>query len=84
MSQPATRITADQYYDISAKKRVYESGGLPELWLVDDRSEAVFSFRRSTPDTDRFDVALEFGRGDTLASPMLPGFELPLDELFET
>ena len=44
-------------YDIGAKKRVYEAGSLPELWLVDDVSEAVYAFRRSSPGLDRFDVA---------------------------
>jgi hypothetical protein len=29
-----------------------------------------------------FDVALELGSGEALASPLLPGFELVLDELF--
>jgi Uma2 family endonuclease len=69
-------------HDIGAKKRVYESGGLPELWLVDDVSEAIYAFRRSSPGLDRFDVALELGRGDVLTSAALPGFSLPLDELF--
>ena len=30
--------------DIGAKKRVYEAGGLPELWLVDDVLHQVFAF----------------------------------------
>jgi Uma2 family endonuclease len=70
-------------YDIGAKKRVYEAGGLPELWLVDDVAETVLVYRRSAPCASEFDVAVEAGRGDTLESPMLPGFALPVDELFE-
>jgi Uma2 family endonuclease len=69
-------------YDIGAKKRVYEAGELPELWLVDDAAEAVLVYRRSRPGAPTFDVELEVGHGDTLESPMLPGFALPLDELF--
>lgn len=69
-------------FDIGAKKRVYEAGGLPELWLVDELADQVFVFRRSKPRGDHFDVALELGRGDTLSSPLLPGFALTLDELF--
>jgi Uma2 family endonuclease len=69
-------------YDVGAKKRVYEDGGLPELWLVDDVSETVLVYRRSKPTAPTFDIALELGRGDTLGSPMLPGFALSLDELF--
>lgn len=69
-------------YDVGAKKSGYEAGGLPELWLVDDVAETVLVFRRSRPELARFDVALELGRGETLTSPQLPGFELALDELF--
>ncbi|MDQ5832144.1 MAG: Uma2 family endonuclease [Actinomycetota bacterium] len=69
-------------FDVGAKKRVYEEGGLPELWLVDDLSDTVLAYRRSEPGAHPFDVALEYVRGDTLDSPMLPGFELSLDELF--
>lgn len=70
-------------YDIGAKKRVYESGGLPELWLVDDAADTVLVYRRSTPGSPTFDVALELTRGGALTSPQLPGFALVLDELFD-
>jgi Uma2 family endonuclease len=69
-------------YDVGAKKRVYETGGLPELWLVDDAAETVLVYRRSRPGAPEFDVALELGRNHTLDSPMLPGFALVLEELF--
>lgn len=70
-------------YDVGAKTRVYERSGLPELWLVDDASDTVLVYRRSAPKSRTFDVALELGRGAELASPMLPGFGLPIAELFE-
>jgi len=70
-------------HDIGAKMRVYEDGGLPELWLVDHAAESVLVYRRSHPESRAFDVSLELLRGDTLTSPQLPGFALPLDELFE-
>jgi Uma2 family endonuclease len=69
-------------YDIGAKKRVYESAGLPELWLVDDIAETVLAYRRSTPESQSFDLAEELTRGETLTSPQLPGFALELGELF--
>jgi|SRR5680860_454787 len=69
-------------YDVGAKKAVYERGGLPELWLVDDTADTVLVYRRSDPEAKRFDVALELTRGNTLGSPQLPGFALALDELF--
>jgi Uma2 family endonuclease len=69
-------------YDIGAKKRVYEAGGLPELWLVDDVAETVLVYRRAEPSAPTFDVALELSAGATLSSPQLPGFALSLTELF--
>jgi Uma2 family endonuclease len=69
-------------FDIGAKKRVYEAGGLPELWLVDTVAEQIFVFRRSKPRAGHFDIALDLNRGDTLASPLLRDFALSLDELF--
>lgn len=69
-------------FDIGAKKRIYEAGGLPELWLVDDAAAAVLAYRRSTPGSKTFDLAAEFGRADALTSPQLTGFSLELNELF--
>jgi Uma2 family endonuclease len=69
-------------YDVGAKKSAYERHGLPELWLVDTAADEVLVFRRSTPGARTFDVAEELGRGDTLASPLLPGFALALEKLF--
>jgi Uma2 family endonuclease len=70
-------------YDVGAKKSVYERGGLPELWLVDTLAEQVLVFRRSAFKAERFDASLELDLGDKLGSPLLPGFALPLDALFD-
>jgi Uma2 family endonuclease len=69
-------------YDIGAKKAAYERNGLLELWLVDTAASEILIFRRSGPDAPTFDVALELERSDTLTSPQLGGFELPLVDLF--
>ncbi len=70
-------------YDVGAKKNAYERAGLTELWLVDDASETVLVYRRSAAQGPAFDVAVELGKGEELTSPLLPGFALALDELFE-
>src|ERR671914_193589 len=69
-------------YDVGAKKAAYEREGLRELWLVDTAASEVLVFRRSEAGAPGFDVALELERDDTLTSPQLDGFELPLAELF--
>jgi len=70
-------------YDIGAKKALYEDHGLHELWLVDTKAEEVLVFRRSKPSGKTFDVSLELGLGEALESPLLLGFGLALDELFD-
>ena len=69
-------------YDIGTKKSVYEREALPELWLVDGDAGVLLVFRRSTPKSPTFDVALEFDRTATLTSPLLPGFALDAGALF--
>ncbi len=69
-------------YDIGAKRAGYERRGLPELWLVDTSAEQVLVFRRSSAGRQRFDVALELDSGETLRSPLLPGFALALAKVF--
>jgi Uma2 family endonuclease len=67
-------------HDIGRKKSGYEAAGVRELWLVDFTS--VLVFRRSDPKRPDFDVALELPPEETLTSPMLPGFALPLAGLY--
>ena len=53
-----------------------------EMWLVDSPVSTVLVFRRSSPESDGFDEDAEVGPGGTLASPLLPGFTLGIDERF--
>jgi Uma2 family endonuclease len=70
-------------YDIGRKKSNYELYGVGELWLVDTAADVVDVFRRSVPESPRFDVCLEFRDGEALTSPLLPGFALAVSEIFE-
>jgi Uma2 family endonuclease len=67
--------------DVGVKKPTYERHGAGELWLVDDVAQVVHVLRRSAPGATAFDVAIDVRPGDTLTSPMLPGFELAVDEI---
>jgi Uma2 family endonuclease len=69
-------------YDIGAKRFRYEQHGLPELWLVDLASRSVIVCRRSSPEAKTFDVTLELTEGETLTSPQLSGFALPVADAF--
>lgn len=70
-------------YDTGIKRTRYEQGGVLELWLVDTEADTVIVDRRSAPDASTFDVRRELGRGEVLTSPLLPGCELPLDDLLD-
>lgn len=70
-------------YDVGTKKAVYERLGLTELWLVDTEAATVLVYRRSAPASAMFDTALEVGPGETLTTPLLPGFTADVGELFD-
>ncbi|HVF13261.1 MAG TPA: Uma2 family endonuclease [Acidimicrobiales bacterium] len=69
-------------FDLGRKRIVYEQVGVQELWLVDTPASTVLVFRRAGPNGTGFDEDAEFGPGTALVSPLLDGFELPVDELF--
>ncbi|MEA2685046.1 MAG: hypothetical protein QOE93_241 [Actinomycetota bacterium] len=69
-------------FDLGRKRQVYEQVGVQELWLVDTPASTVLVFRRSMPESPDFDVDAEFGPGETVTSPLLEGFALPVDDLF--
>ncbi len=68
-------------YDVGHKRAIYEKAGVPELWLVDTSATSVLVYRRSRPDAPGFDVSAEVAEG-ALTSPALPGFTLPVEEVF--
>jgi Uma2 family endonuclease len=69
-------------FDVGVKKATYERHGVAELWLVDTAADVVLVFRRSSAAATTFDVSEELAAGATLSSPLLPGFTLPVAEIF--
>ena len=65
--------------DVVTKRRLYEQFGVDEYWIVDPEIDAVQIYRRSG---DAFVRAAELEAGDTITSPLLPGFALPLQKVF--
>ena len=70
------------HHDVGKKREMYELHGLPELWLVNTVGCDAQVLRRSRPSVPSFDVDLKVGFDEVLTSPQLPGFELPLREVF--
>jgi Uma2 family endonuclease len=65
--------------DETAKLKLYERAGVREYWLVDARDRAVRVFRRAGTG---FLPAQGFSSGDTLTTPLLPGLEIRVSEIF--
>ena len=68
--------------DETIKKRLYEREGVSEYWVVDPELDAI---RVYTRDGARFGRALELSAeaGDVLTTPLLPGLELRLVDVFQ-
>ncbi|MBX3466099.1 MAG: Uma2 family endonuclease [Planctomycetes bacterium] len=71
---PSTRAR-----DRGKKREVYARFGVRELWLVDPDRDAVDVFERAGGDLAPAGI---FGRGDTLASRVVPGLRIDLAALF--
>ncbi|MCY3021202.1 MAG: Uma2 family endonuclease [Planctomycetota bacterium] len=65
--------------DLNAKRLLYARFGLPELWIVDPDANALHLFRLHVNHRVPLKV---FGANDTLTSRLLPGFSLPLGDVF--
>lgn len=64
-------------YDEVVKLKRYDAMGITEYWIVDPEHEAVKVYRRTT---DGFALAPS---EDPLTTPLLPGFSIPLRDMFE-
>lgn len=65
------------------KRKLYERGGVDEYWIVDGELELVKIYRRTASAFERV-AELENENDDAITSPLLPGFTLPLRDVFAT
>ena len=67
--------------DETVKRALYERAGVSEYWVVDPELDVVRVYRR---DGERFARPQELAAeaGDVVTSPLLPGLELPLTDIF--
>lgn len=67
--------------DILIKRRLYERHGVPEYWIVDPELEAVDVYRLADGKFIR-SAELSLEAGHSIETPLLPGFQLRLSEIF--
>lgn len=65
--------------DRTLKRTLYELHGVLEYWLADTDAKNVTVL---TLDSGEYKVAGIYGEGQTLVSPLLPGFMLEIDRIF--
>jgi Uma2 family endonuclease len=66
-------------YDRKEKSQLYYAGGVQEYWLVDPSLQLVEVFVRGEKDWNRSGI---YDEGETLVSPLLPGLEIELKNIF--
>ena len=71
--------TTNERRDREAKLKLYARRGVREYWIVDWQRRQVELFRRADMTLQLIGTLLD---GDTLQSPLRPGFALPISELF--
>jgi Uma2 family endonuclease len=73
---PGTRRKDEQL-----KRRLFERGGVREYWIVDPDRNSIRVFRRG--EVGRLPLVAELAHpSDSLTTPLLPDFVLPLDTYF--
>ena len=68
--------------DAQTKRRLFERSGVREYWLVDPELDAVQVFRPTPEGRLARVVELTAEDGDVLSTPLLPGCQIDLRELF--
>lgn len=68
--------------DETTKRQLYERYGVDEYWIVDPELDTITVLRRTDERFERV-VELRLEDGDVLTTPLLPGWALPLREVFE-
>lgn len=67
--------------DETIKKRLYDRSGVDEYWIVDPDTDAVRVYRRGQKGFGRV-TELSREAGNVLTTPLLPGLDLPLGQIF--
>ncbi len=72
-------LSSDRRRDLVMKRGWYAAAGVPEYWIIDPVNDTITILELSGSDYVERAV---LGRSDTLTTPAIPGFALPLEQLF--
>ena len=69
--------------DKGRKRAVYDREGVREYWIVDPEARSITVLRRPRANAGLTDVTvLTLAKGETIESPLFPGLQIPLREVF--
>ena len=72
-------LSSDRNRDLVRKRQVYAEAGIPEYWIFDEANETVIPLElRDGEYVERGALTAN----DILTTPLLPGLEIPLDDVF--
>ncbi len=71
-------LSTDRQRDLALKRAWYAEAGVPEYWILDPVNDTLTVLELSGGEY----VERTLGRADTLTTATLPGFSLPLEQLF--
>ena len=73
-------LSSDRNRDLVRKRHVYAAAGIPEYWIFDylNDTAALLELR----DGEYVERAV-LGPADILTTPLLPGLEIPLADIFD-
>ena len=72
-------LSSDRARDLVMKRRWYAEAGIPEYWILDPANNSLTILSLSGGE---YTTIATLGGGDTLTTPTIPGFVLPLERLF--
>ena len=72
-------LSTDRRRDLALKRGWYAAAGIPEYWILDPVNDTLTILELSGGEYSERAV---LGSNDVLTTPMLPGFDLPLERLF--
>ena len=72
-------LSTDRRRDLALKRGWYAAAGIPEYWILDPVNDTLTILELSG---NEYTERAVLGSDDVLTTPMLPGFDLPLERLF--
>ena len=72
-------LSTDRSRDLTRKRQVYAEAGIPEYWIFDHQNDTAMQLElRDGAYTERAMLTAD----DVLTTPLLPGLEIPLADVF--